>query len=87
MATALKPCIRYRAWLANTGRIPAPEFPANPYEEAYRREGLALYPKWVHRMWCNYNRKPMPEPGFSGFSDPDFDAWLQRIYLPQEATA
>jgi hypothetical protein len=83
----MTPCIRYRAWLACTGRIPSPEHPANPYEWAYLREELRLYPKWVHSMWSNCNRQRMPEPGFSGFSDPDFDAWLQRIYLPQEVTA
>ncbi len=81
MKVAMQPCTRYRAWLACSGRIPAPEFPANPYEQAYRREELQLYPKWVHSMWSNYNHKPMPKPNFSGFTDPDFDTWLESIYL------
>jgi hypothetical protein len=83
----MTPCIRYRAWLACSGRIPCPEHPANPYEAAYVRESIALYKAWVHQLWSTYNRKPMPEPGYSGFTHPDFDAWLQRIYLPQEVAS
>jgi hypothetical protein len=45
---------------------------------------MRLYDKWVHQMWSNYNRKPMPQPGYSGFTDPQFDQWLQRIYLPKD---
>ncbi|MFN7322906.1 MAG: hypothetical protein ACK5SP_01410 [bacterium] len=81
----LTPCIRYRAWLACSGRIPTADAPpATPFEAAYYRESSRLYAQWVHQMWCNYNRKPMPEPAFSGFSDQQFDQWLQRIYLPTE---
>lgn len=80
----MTPCVRYRAWLACSGRITGPEFPSNPYEWAYLRESIRLYSKWVHQMWSNYNRKPMPEPAFSGFTDQAFDSWLQRIYLPSE---
>ena len=87
MKRDMTPCIRYRAWLANTGRIPAPEHPANPYEWAYLREDLRLYPEWVHRMWCNFNGQPMPENAFSGFKHPAFDAWLQRLYLTHEVPA
>jgi hypothetical protein len=83
----MTPCIRYRAWLACSGRIDGPEHPANPYEWAYVRESTRLYSEWVQRAWCNYNRQPMPEPSFSGFTHPAFDAWLQRIYLPGEVTA
>ena len=80
----MQPCTRYRAWLANTGRLPGPESPSNPYEWAYLRESIRLYDQWVHQMWCNYNRKPMPPLSFSGFTHPQFDRWLQRIYLPAE---
>jgi hypothetical protein len=80
----MTPCIRYRAWLACSCRIPCPEHPSNPYEWAYVRESIRLYDKWVHQMWSNYNRKPMPQPGYSGFTDPQFDQWLQRIYLPKD---
>ena len=83
----MTPCIRYRAWLACSGRLQGPEFPSNPYEWAYVRESIDLYAKWVHRMWSTYNRKPMPAPYYTGFSDSDFDAWLQTIYLRDEVTA
>ena len=84
MKPDMTPCIRYRAWLACSGRIPCPEHPSNPYEWAYVRESITLYKQWVHRLWSTYNRQPMPEPGFTGFTNPEFDAWLQRIYLPHE---
>jgi len=87
MTYDMTPCIRYRAWLACSGRIDGPQFPSNPYEWAYVRESIALYQDWVHRLWSTYNCKPMPEPSFSGFDDAEFDAWLQRIYLPGEVTA
>ena len=85
--TDMTPCIRYRAWLACSGRTDTPTNPSNPYEWAYVRESIRLYDTWVHQMWCNYNRKPMPELAFSGFTDPQFDSWLQSIYLPSETSA
>lgn len=81
----IQPCIRYRAWLACSGRIQAPEFPSNPFEAAYRCESTRLYTQWVQSMWCNYNRKLMPPLAYHGFTDPAFDQWLASIYLPHES--
>jgi hypothetical protein len=83
----MQPCIRYRAWLACSGRIPCPEHPANPYEWAYVRESISLYKHWVQQMWSNYNQKLMPPIAYHGFTDPAFDHWLALIYLPHESTA
>lgn len=86
MTYDMTPCVRYRAWLACSGRIEAPANPTNPYEWAYVRESIRLYDEWVYRAWCNFNRKLMPQPSFTGFTHSDFDGWLQRIYLPGEVS-
>lgn len=83
----MRPCVRYRAWLSCSGRLPGPENPSNPYEWAYVRESIRLYDEWVASAWSNYNGRLMPPPAFSGFTDPDFDAWLAQIYLPHEQPA
>lgn len=83
-STDIRPCTRYRAFLACTARIPCPDRPSNPFEWAYVRENIALYEHWVHNAWSNYNRQHMPAPTYHGFTHPEFDAWLQSIYLPHE---
>lgn len=83
----MRPCIRHRAFLACTGRVPTPQFPSNPYEQAYARENTALYEKWVANAWSDFNQKLMPAPTYHGFTHPEFDHWLQRIYLPNEVNA
>lgn len=85
-ALSMRPCTRYRAWIACSGRIPGPHDLSDPYQLAYMHESIRLYEAWVANAWSNYNRKRMPAPGWSGFTDPAFDSWLQRIYLPSENT-
>lgn len=83
-ALSMRPCLRYRAWLRHSGRIPGPLNLDDPFQQAYSRESSALYNKWVASAWSNFNRREMPSPAYSGFSHPEFDRWLASIYLPNE---
>jgi hypothetical protein len=77
----MQPCLRYRAWLRCSGRVPGSAVPDNIFGAAYRRESMALYLHWLTNAYRNYKRDGTASLPYHGTPDPDFDTWLASIYL------
>ena len=80
-AIKMQPCIRYRAWLACSGRVPNNLVPEDIYGAAYRRESIKLYNDWLANAYRNFKRDGYAFLPYHGTPDPAFDTWLESIYL------
>jgi hypothetical protein len=94
-AVDMQPCLRYRCWLACSGRVASNKVPDDIYGAAYNRESGHHYEQWLANAYRNYHRDPNAKLPYHGTPDPAFDTWLAQIYpepqqhlsLLEEATA
>jgi hypothetical protein len=77
----MQPCIRYRAWLACSGRVPNNLVPEDIYGAAYNRESSQLYKDWLAQLYRLFKRDGYAFLPYHGTPDPAFDTWLESIYL------
>jgi len=77
----MQPCLRYRAWIACSGRVPGDKVPNDIYGAAYNRESAEMYNRWLAQLYRVFKHDAYAFLPYHGTPDPAFDTWLESIYL------